>query len=118
VLLCCHAAQPISPTAAPALTAPLPLLRRLRSGTSQSVPFVAGVMALILQNATGTPPANMQRLLAASAAANKLGEVAGSGFSSLAQVRLVWPLGIALLMDAARTAALVSVLAVPPLLKR
>ena len=47
MLLCCHAAQPISPTAAPALTAPLPLLRRLRSGTSQSVPFVAGVMALI-----------------------------------------------------------------------
>jgi hypothetical protein len=47
-------------------------------------------MALILQNATGTLPANMQRLLAASAAANKLGEVAGSGFSSLAQVRLNW----------------------------
>ena len=95
---CSSAAQHFSPfhrCAAPPTPPPPPppLLRRLRSGTSQSVPFVAGVMALILQNATGTPPANLQRLLAASAAANKLGEVAGSGFSSLAQVRLAWQLG-------------------------
>ncbi|EFN53822.1 hypothetical protein CHLNCDRAFT_25519, partial [Chlorella variabilis] len=48
--------------------------QQLRTGTSQSVPFVAGVMAQILQNAGGTTPAAMHRRLTASAAADKLSE--------------------------------------------
>lgn len=61
---------------------PAPTTRRLRTGTSQAVPFVAGVIALILQNSTSTSPADMGQLLAASAATGKLSEVANSGFAS------------------------------------
>ncbi|PRW33666.1 peptidase S8 [Chlorella sorokiniana] len=56
--------------------------QQLRTGTSQAVPFVAGVIALILQNSTNTSPADMGQLLTASAARGKLSEVAGSGFAS------------------------------------
>lgn len=74
---------PLSSTLPPTLWPPN---RRLRTGTSQSVPFVAGVMALILQNATGTSPADMQRLLVSSAAAGQLSEVPGSGFATVEKV--------------------------------
>lgn len=60
---------------------------RLRTGTSQAVPFVAGVIALILQNSTRTSPADMSQLLAASAAKGKLSEVPTSSFASWDKVR-------------------------------
>ena len=47
---------------------PAPPLCRLRTGTSQAVPFVAGVVALILENGTDTTPDIMQQLLTANAA--------------------------------------------------
>ncbi|GAB4815994.1 hypothetical protein N2152v2_003040 [Parachlorella kessleri] len=40
----------------------------LRTGTSQAVPFAAGVVALILENRTDTTPANMITLLESNAA--------------------------------------------------
>ncbi|KAL4419731.1 hypothetical protein ABPG75_006829 [Micractinium tetrahymenae] len=58
--------------------------QQLRTGTSQAVPFVAGVIALVLQNSSDTSPPNMRRLLVNSASAGQLSEVAGSGFASLA----------------------------------
>ena len=83
----CAALQP--PTAPchpqPCLAPPPPC--RLRTGTSQSVPFVAGVMALVLQNDSSTTPGNMQRLLSSAAARGRLSEVAGSGRASFAAVR-------------------------------
>lgn len=72
----------------PRPTPPRAHSRRLRTGTSQAVPFVAGVVALILQNSTNTSPHAMSQLLAASAAAGKLSEVSGSAFASWDKVRL------------------------------
>lgn len=69
-------------TAALALCRAAP--RRLRTGTSQAAPFVAGVIALVLQNSSAAAPADMRRLLVNSASAGQLAEVPGSGYASLA----------------------------------
>lgn len=66
---------------------------RRRTGTSQAVPFVAGVIALILQNSTRTAPADMSQLLAASAAKGRLSEVPSSRFASWDKVRCLAVIG-------------------------
>lgn len=78
--------HPSPRTVCPALPGPPPPCR-LRTGTSQAVPLVAGVMALLLQDAPSTPPADMQRLLVSAAAKGKLLEVPGSGKASFGEVR-------------------------------
>ncbi len=53
---------------------------RLRTGTSQAVPFVAGVVALILENRTDTTPAAMATLLTTNAAqVGRAGSISSHG---------------------------------------
>lgn len=50
------------------------------------MPFVAGVMAQMLESAPDTAPAQLQQQLASGAVRGKLSEVPGSGFETFEQV--------------------------------
>jgi hypothetical protein len=60
----------------------LTVWRRIRTGTSQAVPYVAGVMALVLQNSSVTSPEEMEALIVRSAVIGRLSEANNSPFSS------------------------------------